>query len=147
MDCPVCNVSLMERLATSNARAPGGVRGGGGGGGGSGAQGRGLPCFMLTHQYRMHPDISQVVSSTFYNNRLITGTMPPLINVYHISQVVSSTFYNNRLITGTMPPLTNVYHRYYASSHSTTIALSQVPQYFICPSDKVLQYCKEGNAV
>ena len=30
------------------------------------------PCFMLTTQYRMHPDVSNLVSQLFYDNKLIT---------------------------------------------------------------------------
>ena len=48
------NVSLMERLATGKGRGAGGGRGGGG-------SGSAVPCFMLTHQYRMHPEIAQVL--------------------------------------------------------------------------------------
>ena len=46
------NVSLMERLVTS-----------------------GMHSAMLTEQYRMHPDISRVVSRCFYSSKLTTA--PP----------------------------------------------------------------------
>jgi hypothetical protein len=63
--------------------APGGKgKGGKGGGGGVGTlqeevpmQPGGAPSFMLTDQYRMHPTIASIVSSTFYQNKVKTAAI------------------------------------------------------------------------
>ena len=65
----------MPALLAAAAAAAGGKGGKGGGKGGNGANGEagGPVAFMLTEQYRMHPAINKIVSSTFYFSKLQTA--------------------------------------------------------------------------